>query len=57
MNDLTLVLQVIALVCWIIATLGLFPSPRWNWWYAGWTFILASLMLSGLDVHVHQIAH
>lgn len=46
-----LILQILALVCWIIATLGLSPNPRINFWYAGWTLLLISVMAGSIALH------
>lgn len=52
MNILPFLLQVIALVCLLLATLS-FPPPggRFAWFPAGMFFWLLSLMVSAIQLH------
>lgn len=49
---LTLVLQIVALVCLFFATTAVVPNhPRISWGWAGMFFWLLSLMLGGVILH------
>jgi hypothetical protein len=51
MNILPFLLQVVALLCLLFATFGLFPTAKVSWFPAGMFFWLLSLMVSGIALH------
>jgi hypothetical protein len=51
MNVLPFLLQVIALVCLLFATLGLYTTAKVSWFPAGMFLWLLSLMVSGIVLH------
>jgi predicted ABC-type exoprotein transport system permease subunit len=59
-QNLTLILQVIALVCFFISWMNWqipkSPRPAWYWLGGGLFWLLLSFMLSGLAVSLHQVS-
>jgi len=59
MHDLTLVLQIIAAVCffigWVNWQLPSSPRPAWNWMCGGFFWLLLSFMVAGFDVAIHAV--
>jgi hypothetical protein len=51
MNILPFLLQVLALVCLLFATFGMFPTSKVSWLPAGMFLWLLSLMVSGIVLH------
>lgn len=54
MAILPFLLQLIALVCLIFATFGLFPNSKVAWGWAGMFLWLLSLMVSVIQLHPAQ---
>lgn len=54
MNILPFLLQIIALVCLIFATFGLFPTSKVSWLPAGMFLWLLSLMVNVIALHPAQ---
>jgi hypothetical protein len=57
MSNVQLVLQVLALLCEVFATFGLFTAARVAWCPAGLALWFLSFMLGGFTLHTASAMH